>query len=327
MADVNQQDSSTSGELSSKEELYSGSLELPEENKSAESELPAKVVENDQGNASQSTKSEDSDDFSFEDLINKAPEAFRPELKKVQAHYTKKNQSYSEKLKALESNQMTDEIRQVLSGTQEWWNKLQRNPKDSLKELASTIGVSVKDLVDASEAITQQPKSEELTLQQVVANPTAENWAAFQRQEARKLIEQEVNPLKQTISTFTRQAETLEYQKNGYAALEEAKSIFPGFAKEDGQLTPEGEQALLLAAKGQETGFIGPNALKNAFLAVSSASYQKRLKDLESENKTLKSGIKGAGSLPGVKSTTTTLAPVNPRDFWDEVIKEPLSDG
>ncbi len=330
MADEVQKDSGASKELSSVDEIFSGPLELPGDDKSAEPELPVKAVENGNDAGSLPGKSEDSGDFNFQDLINKAPEELKPQIKAAQAYVTKKGQSHAEKVKALEANQLTEDLKRDFSLLHNWYERIQQNPREGLKELASQYGVSVKDLVEASEAV--RPQSDELTLEQVKANPTAENWAAFTRQEARKLIEEirdkEVKPLKESFSKIEQSSVRQGHVQRGSEALKDAIDTLPGFTTEvEGKkvLSNEALQAIDAVVKRGE--YAGTNALKNAFKAIIADKSVTQAKEWEAKFAELKKGIVGASPTPGGPAPKTITPPMtgNIEDRWARLRDEPLS--
>ncbi len=308
-------------ESSSKEELFSGSLESPEEAKASGSESPQA-----EGPGKSASESEDSELVGiFTDLEKDIAEELKPRAtnvkKKLQGYLTKKTQAFSEKLKNLESNQITDDLKRDYRTLYGWYEKIQTNPTQGLRALASELGISVKELLETSEA--SQPKSEELTLEQVKADPTAENWAAFTRQEVNKLFEKEVKPLKETLTQFQGNNEKRENVQRGAEAIKDASSI-PGFIVEvEGQsvLSEDANKAIKAVLNGE---FLGPNALKNAFKAFTADSAATRAKKLETEMTNFKKNLAGVQNPPGTTQKTRT-APSRPEDLWSDLRSEPLS--
>jgi hypothetical protein len=330
MADEVQKDSVASGELASKDDIFSGPIELPGDDKSAEPELPVKAVENGNDAGSLPGKSEDSGDFNFQDLINKAPEELKAGIKAAQAHLTRKSQTYAEKVKALEANQLTDNLKSDFSKLYDWYNKIQQNPKAGLKELASQYGVSVKDLVEASEAA--RPTTEELTLEQVKANPTAENWAAFTRQEVRNALEElrdkEVKPLQETFSKMKESSVRQGHVQRGSEALKDAIDTLPGFTTEvEGKKVLSNEAFEAIDAVVKRGEYAGPNALKNAFKSIIAEKSVSQAKEWETKFADLKKSIVGASNPPGGPAPKTITPPMtgNIEDRWARLRDEPLS--
>lgn len=330
MADEVQKDSGASGELSSHDEIFSGPLELPGDDKSAEPELPVNAVENGKDAGSLPGKSEDSGDFNFQDLINRAPEELKAGIKAAQAHLTRKSQTYAEKVKALEANQLTDDLKSDFSKLYDWYDKIQRNPRAGLKELASQYDVSVKDLVEASEAV--RPASEELTLEQVKANPTAENWAAFTRQEVRNALEdlrnKEVKPLQEAFSKTQQSSVQREHVQRGSEALKDAIDSLPGFTTEvEGKKVLSNEALDAIDAVVKRGEYYGPNALKNAFKAIISERSTTQAKEWETKFSELKKSVVGASNPPGGPTPKTITPPMtgNIEDRWARLRDEPLS--
>ena len=343
MADVNQDGLAAAGkEPSPKEELFSGDLESPEGSESKGSESPKADVapKEDKGTGVSTSSSEDSDPElkgifdAFEKLEKDAPEgvkrAAREWKKKAQAETTKKWQTiaeqkktFSKELETLRSNQITDDLKRDYSTLYGWYDKIQKNPKGGLRELASQLGVSVNALVEAAEAET--PKSVELTPDKLV---TAEDYAAFARQEARKAVEEirekEVKPLRETIAAFSSNADKQDNITRGAKAVEEAKKI-PGFADSEGKVTEEGNKAIASVLRGE---FRGPDAIQNAFKAITAdkatESSSGKIKSLEEQLAALKLSINGASNPPGGNVPKTTSGPSRPGQLWDDLRAEPL---
>lgn len=311
----------------SKDELFSGSLESSEGNEEAGTESPPVVAKSDDTGKSAS-ESEDSDPELkgiFDDLEKDIPETLKNHAtnvkKKLQGYFTKKNQTISTELETLRKNQVTDDLKRDYSTLYGWYDKIQRNPKEGLKELASQYGVSVAELVSASEAVAP-PVEEELTPDKLV---TAEDYAKFARQEARKAAEEirdkEVKPLREALSKFQGNSVQRENIQRGQAAVEEAIATLPGFADENKKISKEGNEAIASVLNEE---FRGVNALKNAFHAIIANSSVSKVKELETKLNDLKKNVAGASNPPGNTSTQTTVAPGKPETFWEDLRAEPL---
>lgn len=323
MADGNQEGLGASGgELSSKEELFSGSLELPEGGERQNSELPEAKANQGNGTGTPAGQSGDSgsEDFNFADLEKRVPEELRAEIKKVQGYVTKKNQTYAEKLKALEANQITDELKQSYGTLYGWYDRIQKNPQQGLRELASSLGVSVKTLLESSEA--SQPMMEEITLDKLRAEPTIENFYKALTQVEERIRNKEVKPLQEEISKFRGSQERVEYEKCGADAIKRASNI-PGFLTSEGKISKEGWLAIELTSKGLYG--LHEDALNNAVKSVLANSLIEKNKELETSLTALRANIAGAGNPPERKTQKTTIAPSKPDRFWSDLRSEPLS--
>lgn len=316
MAEVKPEGLQGGGELSSTDELFSGPLELPEGDGSKSTELPEKKE-------ALPVESGDSEDFNFADLEKRAPEELRAEIKKVQSYVTKKNQTYAEKLKALEANQVTEDLKKDYSTLYGWYDKIQKNPKEGLKELASSLGISVKALLESDIL----PQVEELTVDKLV---TREDYAKYAEQIAdkkTKALQEKLDAQEKYLNELRGSSVQKEHVQRGSEALKEAIDTLPGFAVEvDGKkvLSKEGWEALDAVVKRGE--FNGPNALKNAYRAITADTYAGKAKELETKISDLKKNITGATTPPGRPSPKTITAPKSPEEFWASLSSEPLTD-
>ena len=329
MADGNQEGLGASGkEPSSKEELFSGSLESPEGDESKGSESPQAQAQN-QGSGASSGESTDSElEGIFTDLEKDIPEALKNHAtnvkKKMQGYFTKKNQSFSEKIKSLEANQITDDIRKNYQVVSDWNNRIRQNPVEGIRALAFELGVSPQALFNTGRA---EPETPELTPDKL---ETRDDYVNFLRQEVRKAIEEvrtkEVKPLQETLSQFQGNNERTENIQRGSAAIEEAKRTLQGFEEVDSEgnkkISKAGNEAIAAVLRGE---FYGPNALKNAFKAAIADSSIGKVKQLETSLASLKTNIAGASNPPERKTPKTTTAPSKTDRFWGDLRSEPLA--
>lgn len=317
------------------DELFSGSLESPEGDENAGSESPQADAQSDGSTDADATgasagESEDSElEGIFSDLEKDIPEALRKNAgnvkKKLQGYFTKKNQTISTELETLRKNQISDDLKRDYMTLYGWYEKIQKNPQEGLRELASQMGVSVEALVKASQA-PSVPQEEELTPDKLV---TVEDYAKFARQEARKAAEEirekEVKPLKEILAKFQGTAEQRENIQRGVETVKEAAETLPGFVVEvDGKksISKEGMAAIQAVTNGE---FTGPNALKNAFKALTAENYYNKVKQAEGKLLEFKKNAAGASNPPGNTKPNTTQAPSSPDKFWDDLKSEPLT--
>ncbi len=265
----------------------------------------------------------------YADLEKDIPEALKPHAlntkKRIQAYVTKKLQAHSQELDGLRKNQITPEFRSEFEKMYSWVDKLQKNPQAGLRELASFFQVDPSAL-GVREV---QPQKDELTLQQVIANPTAENWAAFNRQESRKIVEdfreKEVRPLLDTLTELKGGSERRMLEEHGAKVLKEAQSL-PGFMVEkEGKkfISPMAQQAVKLVLDRQ---FTGPEAIERAFFYLQGKEAPKKLKEFETQITTLKQNVKGA-TPPPVGQTQKTKPQISGsvEDRWNQMRGTPLS--
>lgn len=334
MADVTSEGLGVSGGESSSQELFSGSLESPKGNEGTAQESPKVEAQSvDPGTSTGQSGDSELDEGIFTDLEKDIPEALKPHAtnvkKKLQAFLTKKTQAISEELKTLKANQITDEIKSSYATLYNWYDRIQQNPKDGLKALASQYGVSIEALVNAAEA--EGPQEVELTEADL---KTAADYAAFARQEARKAVaeirDKEVKPLKESVAKYEGSLVQEENARHGSTVLENAVANLPGFAVEvEGKktLSEDGKKALalVLSPENQQTKeFYGPHALENAFFKITGHSSMNKVRELESQLSDLKKNLAGVSPPPGGKNQKTTLTPSKPGRFWDDLKSEPL---
>jgi len=327
-----------------KDELFGGSLEPSEGDKEAGKESPQGEPKKEEGGVTGKSTGQDEDSDPelkgiFDDLEKDIPEALKTHAgnvkKKLQGYFTKKNQTISTELEGLRKNQITENLKKDYSQLYGWYEKIQRNPKEGLRELASSFGVSVAELVSASEAI--KPKQEELAPDQLV---TAEDYANFTRQEVRKAVEElrdkEVRPLKDFLAESKKTAVERENVQRGADLVKDAMATLPGFiddSKKDAKdwkdrLSLEGKQAMAAVYNGE---FIGPNALRNAYKAIQADKLSIKVREAEellkrkdTEFGDFKKNLAGADNPPG-GTKQTTIAPSSPDKFWDDLSGESLS--
>lgn len=349
MADENQKDSTPSGEPSSaKEELFSGDLESPEGDdgegsKTQGSEPPAPEPKKDAADGKD--KSEDSElEGIFTDLEKEMTEAEKARAlnvkKKLQGHLTKKTQAIAEErrkisqeLEGLKANQITDEFKQDYTKLFGWYQRIQSNPQEGIRELATQLGVKPEALSLSAEA--PKPTEAELLPSQL---ETKEDYAKYVAQEVRKAVEEirtkEVNPLKDSLGKFEGNTAKRELEERGYQALEEATKL-PGFLEDQ----PNAEGKRMISKIGQEAinavlkqEFTGPNALKNAYKSaladqheVKVKEHESKVKELEGQLASLKTNIAGAGNAPKETHIETKPTPSTPKTFWKDMRSEPLT--
>lgn len=326
MAEVKPEGLEGGKEQSSNDELFSGPLEYPEGDGSQSSEQPKVEVKSDPG--ASSSESEDSELGNlYEDLEKDIPEALKSHAtnvkKKVQKFLTQARQKDSEKLKLLEANQVTEDLKRDYSTLYGWYEKIQKNPKEGLKELAAGLGISVKALLESD----LLPQVEELTVDKLV---TREDYARYAEQIAEKktkALQEKLDAQEKYLNELRGSSVQKEHVQRGSEALKDAMDNLPGFAVEvDGKkvLSKEGWEALDAVVKRGE--FHGPNALRNAYRAITADTYAGKAKELESKISDLKKNITGATTPPGRPSPKTITAPKSPEEFWASLSSEPLTD-
>lgn len=325
MAEVTEGLASSGAEQSA--DIYSGELsteanEQPEGNGSQSSEQPTPEV------AVQSAgESEDSElgDL-FADLEKDIPEGLRPQAdsvkRKFQGYFTKKNQKIAQEMEVLRQNQLSDEARQEVHRLATWADRLQKDPYNGIKELASQLGVGPDDLLRSWKAQAGDP---ELDPSQLV---TREDYVKFTRQEAKRLADEirakEVKPLQDVLTQLKGESERRANTERGSQILEEAKKSLPGFVGKDGTPTREAHEAIARVLRGE---FSGPNGLKNAYFAVIGQQAPTKVQELEQQLLSLKKMAKGATSTPDGHSPKTNYTPSRPDALWDDLRSEPLSSG
>lgn len=333
---------SSEEQSSVKEELFSGSLEQSADENSTDSEKPQQAAESEKSvekteasgdkKAGENPTPETSEDSElgnlFEALEKDVPETDKARLlavkKKTQAFLTKARQGDAAKLKDLEANQISNKLKEDYSTLYGWYEKVNSNPAEGIRQLATQFGLDLKALVIPDRAT---PENTELTPDGLV---TAEDYAKFSEQVAEKKIKPLLDKI-QKLESFIEKSETesvrSENVKRGAEKLSEAAKL-PGFVKEDGSYSENAIKAIDLVMKG---GFSGEHAVVNAYKSVSSDTYstkvsesETRIKELENEIASIKQNLKGSHTPPDTKHNKTTMLPSRPESLWNDLRKEPL---
>ncbi len=294
------------------------------------------------GDGSQSLESPDTDgagqsasqagdselDGIFTDLEKDIPETLKPRAgnvkKKLQGYFTKKNQAISKEVEDLRKNQITDEYRNEFKKLYTWAEKVQRDPINGLRELASQLGVDPKTLIQSAQTQVEEP---ELHPSQLV---TREDYVKYAHQLAEKKTKpllEKVESLNKTLTNLQGGAEKREKIERGAKVLKEAESL-PGFVLTDKagnkQFSEMGKEAIQLVLKGE---FQGPTAVERAFFYLQGREAPKKVKELETQLTTLKQNVRGATLPPDGHSPKTVTPPFkgSVEDKWARLKEEPLS--
>lgn len=329
MAEESTEGLQSSGEESSPS-IYEGDLspsgdESPKSDGSESTESPE--ISNDPGqSASQSGDSEL--DGIFTDLEKDIPEVLKAQAgnvkKKLQGYFTKKNQTISQEIETLKKSQITPELQRDYSTLYGWYEKLQKDPINGIRELASQLGMQPQAVVSALQG---KPEEEEITPEYLASEQaTRADFAKYARQEALKAAEavraKEVKPLQESLSTLVGGSTKRDNIERGQRAVEEAAKTLPGFVDDKGQITKTGNEAIASVLRGE---FTGPEALQRAHYYLVGRNAPSKVKQLETELVNLKKNVRGATNTLGGQSPNTTMKPSSPESFWSDMKSEPLA--
>src|SRR3990167_5471499 len=295
---------------------------------------PPKVDAKDGTDGDPAVKSSDSDlvgifDDLEKDIDNLTPAQLKERAglfkKKADTFFTQKHQKLSEKEKALEEKQMTEDFKSNYGHLYTWYDGLRTNPKAGLKNLAKELGVKPEDIIDAVRA---QPEQQPLRPDQL---ETREDYVRyiqqFKSESDLKIAELEERQLSAEESKV--RMDKINY---GVDRVQDAINNLPGFVDKEGQFTEDAKKALKAVVAGGK--FIGEEGIRNAWASVRVGSYDSKLKELETKLKEsedkyqeLQRNLKGAQPpLNGQKGGKTEFSVnASSSDFWEKVRKQSLT--
>jgi len=299
-------------------------------------ELPKKEDRKEEGKPEQTKEPTQEGDFNFADLEEKAPKAFRGEIKKAHAWLTKKRQEdaeekkkLAEKVAALEKTQLTEEVKKNFQQLQDFYSEVTTKP-ESVKGLIQAMKLTPEQLF-GGEPPADQP---DLTVDQLV---TREDFANYAKQEIRKAVEsvaKDNTTLRKELEDLKAfRGDTEAEKKTLYAfnKINEAARDLPGFVETVNGETRLTEDAVKACHAVRQGFYTGEEAIKNAWKALKSSDSQKKIEqalktadEYKKKYEELQSNLRGAVPPPKQNSVATRNTKGG-GDMWEELKKESLT--
>lgn len=308
------------------------SKELPKEDEGKQSKLPKKAED---ANGEDAGKSGDSD-FNFADLEEKAPDAFKKEIKKAHAWITKTRQLDAEekkdlrvKLAELEKNQISEQDRNAYGHLVQFYNDLKSKPADRIKGLIQEFNLNPEEILGQTAS-----KEPEITPDDLETRDDYVRWNEQEKLKLKREYDERIAQLEGKISTFEEGYQKKQVIDYGQSKIVEAAQILDGFATKDSsgklQLTPDALKAIDMV---KNYYFTGEDALKNAWVVLRSSEANKKIAEankkaevIQRKFEELEKNLKGASPPPKTGGAVETRNfKGNSKDMWAELRKQPLT--